>query len=119
MIAIANFSAPMENFSSLQWRLGENKSVKDAIGKMNHETVPRFWKATEVWIIMCGLVLWMRFVHSRGIIHRDLQPSNILMAVKGRILIAGFGMSQNVHHDRTTTRQLFIMWHTNLFGKVV
>jgi serine/threonine protein kinase len=36
----------------------------------------------------------MRFVHSRGLIHQDLNPSNILLNGRGRALIADFGSSR-------------------------
>jgi serine/threonine protein kinase len=29
--------------------------------------------------IICGIVLAMRFIHDRGVIHRDLRPDNILL----------------------------------------
>jgi serine/threonine protein kinase len=36
----------------------------------------------------------MRYVHSRGIIHRDLTPANILLDANARGLICDFGLSR-------------------------
>jgi serine/threonine protein kinase len=43
-------------------------------------------------------------MHSRGFIHQDLKPSNILLDCHGRTLIADFGTSQCQAIDYTPTR---------------
>jgi serine/threonine protein kinase len=45
----------------------------------------------------------MSFMHSRGFIHQDLKPSNILLNDKGRVLIGDFGASRNEYLDITPT----------------
>jgi serine/threonine protein kinase len=95
--------APQENSkeAEIQMEYAENKSLKEALHKVNQGILPTFWNATGIGIIICGLVLGMRFVHSRGIIHRDLKPSNVLLDREGRVLIADFGTSHNESDDRT------------------
>jgi serine/threonine protein kinase len=79
----------------------ENKSLKEPLHKANQGLLPTFWNGTGIGIIICGLVLGMRVVHSRSIIHRDLKPSNVLLDRHGPVLIADFGTSHNEYDDRT------------------
>jgi serine/threonine protein kinase len=43
--------------------------------------------------IVVGVALGMRFVHSRGFVHRNLTPGNILLDWDWSVRIAGFGKS--------------------------
>jgi serine/threonine protein kinase len=38
---------------------------------------------TETAIIVCGMVLGMQFIHSKGIVHCDLVPSNVFLDDRG------------------------------------
>jgi TPR repeat protein len=48
---------------------------------------------TRIAKIITGVALAMRFVHSRGAIHRDLTPANILLDWDWAVRIADFGRS--------------------------
>jgi serine/threonine protein kinase len=50
-----------------------------------------FWNPTGESIIICGIVLGMRYVHRKGYFHRDLKPKNILVEGNGRARLGDFG----------------------------
>jgi serine/threonine protein kinase len=52
-----------------------------------------FWNPTGKAILICGIALGMRFIHSKGIIHGDLKPGNILVNGRGQAVISDFGVS--------------------------
>jgi serine/threonine protein kinase len=45
-------------------------------------------------VVICGIVMGMRHIHSLGISHNDLRSSNILLDDDWRPLIADFGLSR-------------------------
>lgn len=66
----------------------EGRSLKDVIADGNTRTFP-FARKVAVHVLS-GLAE----AHSRGIIHRDIKPGNILVSSSGTIKIADFGLAQ-------------------------
>ena len=43
----------------------------------------------------CGeILLALRYLHLRGILHRDLKPDNVLIASDGHVKLTDFGLSE-------------------------
>jgi serine/threonine protein kinase len=82
--------------AEIHTELAENGSLEDLLTRSASTLNP-----TRVGIIICDIVLGMKYVHSRHIIHRDLKPSNILLNGTWRALIGDFGSSR-FELDRAT-----------------
>jgi serine/threonine protein kinase len=83
--------------------LAVNGSLKDIMEKVGYGTHIPFWNPTGKGILICGIALGMRFIHSKGIIHADLKPSNVLVNGRGEALISDFGLSRFECNDYTLT----------------
>lgn len=46
------------------------------------------------------ILLALKFLHSNGVVHRDIKPDNILIAKEGRIKLTDFGLSHRGFVDR-------------------
>ena len=44
----------------------------------------------------------LEFLHSRGILHRDFKPSNVLVDVEDHMKLSDFGISRALNEDETT-----------------
>jgi serine/threonine protein kinase len=59
----------------------------------HHPPIARLRGPNRTAKVVAGIALAMRFVHSRGAIHRDLRPENILLECDWSVRIADFGHS--------------------------
>jgi serine/threonine protein kinase len=87
--------------AEIRTSLAENGSLREIFDKAGCGTRFSFWDATGQAIFICGIALGLRFVHSKGIIHGDLKPSNILVNARGEAVISDLGVSRFESNDYT------------------
>jgi serine/threonine protein kinase len=68
-------------------------ALSDYIGCGRLALLGRLQDPTRQACIICDIVLGMKWVHSHGMMHRDLKPLNILVDKNWRAVICDFGMS--------------------------
>ncbi|MCF3964932.1 serine/threonine-protein kinase [Streptomyces fuscigenes] len=74
----------------------EGKSLAEAI-REDGTLTPR--RAAEVGLAVLDV---LRQAHRQGILHRDVKPSNVLIAEEGRVVLTDFGIAQ-VEGDPSVT----------------
>ncbi|THY16347.1 hypothetical protein D6D01_07717, partial [Aureobasidium pullulans] len=81
------------------YEVGTNKCV--AIKQMNLEQQPKKDLIINEILTLHGL----QFLHSKGVIHRDIKSDNILLSLEGNIKLTDFGFCAQINesqHKRTT-----------------
>lgn len=56
-----------------------NESLRDTLKKERSSTAPPGWTCASRYIVLLGIALGMKYLHSKSIVHRDLKPDNILL----------------------------------------
>jgi aurora kinase len=90
---------PLYGFSragadALVMKYMENGPLYDVIEQVAAGKAPAFWNRTGIGIITCGIVCRMRFIHSEGLVHRDLKPNNLLIDERSRCRIGDWQSSK-------------------------
>ncbi|MFC4910308.1 serine/threonine-protein kinase [Actinomadura gamaensis] len=75
------------------------QDVLDREGPLPHRRV------ADIGMQMLGA---LRHAHSKGILHRDVKPSNVLLCESGRVVLTDFGIAQ-MEGDATLTQTGLVM----------
>jgi serine/threonine protein kinase len=81
-------------------------SLRDVLNGRRSGNVLDCLTNTGISIIVCGLVEVMIFLHSHGIVHRNLSPEHIFLDSSGRPKLGGFGFFCDFSVDLLQTLNL-------------
>lgn len=89
------FAFQSQDFICLILDLSSACDLRQQMGKFNFsELVIKSW--------ISQLACAVEYLHSRGIVHRDIKPDNILLNVEGTIRLADFNVSREIPLDSPT-----------------
>jgi serine/threonine protein kinase len=80
----------------IQTKLATNGTLSDYLSQGRRGHLGLFLDATRQARLICDIVMGMKYIHSRGFMHRDLTPSNILLDEDWRGVICDFGFSRSL-----------------------
>jgi serine/threonine protein kinase len=84
-------------------KLAENGSLAQYLKSRRYGDSSPLQTATGMGKLICDIVLGMKYVHSRGIIHQDLKPGNIFLDEHWRGMIGDFGQSRERSVEASST----------------
>ncbi|HCN79047.1 MAG TPA: hypothetical protein DIT13_17925, partial [Verrucomicrobiales bacterium] len=70
-------------------------------------------KWREIAELMARIAEAVHYAHSRGVLHRDLKPGNILFDEEGHAMVSDFGLAKMIGSDNDLTKTLAMMGTPN------
>eukprot|EP00392_Amoebophrya_sp_AT5.2_P004644 g4652.t1 len=75
-----------------------------AKGDLNKEVrirtrTSRFFRESEVWDLFLQILNGIRFIHRKGIVHRDVKTLNVFLTKDGYCKVGDFGVSRRLGND--------------------
>ena len=75
--------------------------LDDPSGEVLAQLVGQPWEVTPFLRVAIGLVVALGRLHTRGLIHKDVKPANILVhAATGDVRLTGFGIASRLPRER-------------------
>lgn len=84
-----------DGYLYLVFELLDGQSVQNLVDSEQIKSV------SDVYGIVCGVLEGLKHLHSKGLVHHDIKPGNVMRTTEGTIKLIDFGLAGN----RTSTSQ--------------
>jgi len=91
-----------EGVSYIVMRFIEGQTLKDILTDQKLGT-------KQILDILRPVADALAYAHSRGVLHRDVKPSNVLIDTEGNVYLADFGLARIAHSGESTLSQEMII----------
>jgi serine/threonine protein kinase len=88
---LPNEKCPEGRIATVHCKYG---SMEDILNNVRKDNPPFFWSHTNVSIMVVGIILGLRYLHSLNIVHRDIKPDNLFIAEDFRVRIGDLGLAR-------------------------
>ena len=99
ILPIYEVSESQDGLPFFSMKFAEKGSLRENVASLHDE--PR--KCVQ---LMAKVVRAVEYAHSRGVLHRDLKPGNILLDDRGEPLVSDFGLAKLLDANNDLTRSL-------------
>ena len=84
----------------------DNGDLETYIKVLEHEKNKNYLEKDEIWNIFYQCISGLNYLHSMGIVHRDIKPLNIFMSKNKIIKIGDFGVSALVQENEEMKKDM-------------
>jgi hypothetical protein len=81
-------------------------SLSDVLSRVQRNDLPEFWSDAGKLRMLVSLISGFIYLHSRGVVHREVKPSDLIVQPDGSILICGYLTSVLEEHKFTRASQV-------------
>jgi eukaryotic-like serine/threonine-protein kinase len=89
--ALYALAADKKRSTCFTMKVLEGSSLQQVIEQNEREGIDGLFAALDVMVRVCDAV---SFAHSRGVLHCDLKPSNVMVAEYGQIYVVDWGLAR-------------------------